>query len=132
MTAIALRGRRNYCQPVHVETAIFQEMRMGNMRIGFPVSLACGVVLVVAGCSFSIGSTSVERPTVEQQVADQLAAKVGQRPKAVECPGDLKGEQGTTMRCQLEANDGTKLGLTVTVTSVEGSNVKFNIKVDNK
>ncbi|MEV4179778.1 DUF4333 domain-containing protein [Nonomuraea sp. NPDC049709] len=131
--AIALRGRRNHCQPVHVETAIFQAMRMGNMRIGFPASLACGVVLV-AGCSFSFsaGSTSVERPTVEQQVADQLAAKVGQRPKAVVCPGDLKGEQGTTMRCQLEANDGTKLGLTVTVTSVKGSDVKFNIKVDNK
>ncbi|MGN9847488.1 DUF4333 domain-containing protein [Nonomuraea sp. H19] len=131
MTAIALRGRRNRCQPVHVETAIFQAMRMGNMRIGFPVSLACGVVLV-AGCSFSVGSTSVERPTVEQQVADQLAAKVGQRPKAVVCPGDLKGEQGTTMRCQLEANDGMKIGLTVTVTSVKGSDVKFHIKVDNK
>jgi predicted thioesterase len=32
----------------------------------------------------------------------------------------------------LEAADGSKIGLTVTVTAVNGSDVKFNIKVDNK
>ncbi|GAA2095950.1 hypothetical protein GCM10009780_42870 [Actinomadura alba] len=103
------------------------------MRIGFPASLACGVVLV-AGCSFSFsaGGNAVQRTTVEQQVGDQLAAKVGQRPKAVVCPDDLKAEQGATTRCQLEANDGSKLGLTATVTSVNGSDVNFDIQVDNK
>jgi hypothetical protein len=106
---------------------------MDDMRIGFPASLACGVVLV-SGCSFSFsaGGKTVERTKVEQQVSDQLAAKVGQRPKAVVCPGDLKAEQSTTMRCQLEASDGTKLGLTVTVASVNGDNVNFDIQVDNQ
>ena len=103
------------------------------MRIGLSAPLICGAVLL-AGCSASVsaGGNAVDKSEVEQQVVDQLAAKVGQRPKAVVCPGNLKAEQGTTMRCQLEADDGTTLGLTVTVTSVNGSDVKFDTQVDNK
>ena len=101
------------------------------MRFRLIVPLACGVLLA-AGCSVSVGSTTVSKSKLEQKVADRLAAKVGQRPKAITCPGDLKAEKGTKMRCRLEADDGTKIGLTVTVTSVQGSDVKFNIKVDNK
>jgi hypothetical protein len=41
------------CQSVHAETAIFRAMRMRKMRIGFPVSLACGVALV-AGVKYHI------------------------------------------------------------------------------
>jgi hypothetical protein len=74
----------------------------------------------------------VDKSKVEQQVSDQLTAKVGQRPTAVVCPGDLKGKKGTTMRCQLEADDGSKIGLTVTVTSVKGTDVRFDIHVDSK
>ncbi|HEY7483269.1 MAG TPA: DUF4333 domain-containing protein [Streptosporangiaceae bacterium] len=101
------------------------------MRIGLPVALACGVVLV-AGCSFSTGDKAVDKSKVEQQISDLLTAKVGQHPKSISCPGDLTAKQGTTMRCQLEANDGSKIGLTVTVTSAKDNDVKFDVKVDNK
>ena len=101
------------------------------MRIGFMIPLVCGALLA-GGCSISTGGNAVSKARIEQKVADRLAATVGQRPKAVTCPGDLKAEQGTKMRCQLEAADGSKIGLTVTVTAVNGSDVKFNIKVDNK
>jgi len=101
------------------------------MRIAIPVALACGAVLI-AGCSFSTGSSAVSRHKVEKEVSDELTKTVGQRPKAITCPGDLKAVEGTKMRCQLEASDGSKIGLTLTVTSVKDSNVKFHISVDPK
>ncbi|WP_307644745.1 DUF4333 domain-containing protein [Nocardia uniformis] len=39
------------------------------------------------------------------------------------------GKVGTTMRCTLTAG-GDTLGLTVTVTSVDGDNVKYDVEVD--
>ena len=101
------------------------------MRIAIPVALACGAVLI-AGCSFSTGSSAVSRHKVEKEVSDELTKTVGQRPKAITCPGDLKAVEGTKMRCQLEASDGSKIGLTLTVTSVKDNNVKFHISVDQK
>jgi len=99
------------------------------MRIAIPVALACGAVLL-AGCS--TGPGSVDRHKVEKEVSDELTKTVGQRPKAITCPGDLKAVEGTTMRCQLEASDGSKIGLTLRVTAGKGSNVKFHISVDQK
>jgi hypothetical protein len=99
------------------------------MRIAIPVALACGAVLI-AGCS--TGPGSVDRHKVEKEVSDELTKTVGQRPKAITCPGDLKAVEGTKMRCQLEASDGSKIGLTLTVTSVKDNDVKFHIQVDQK
>ena len=102
------------------------------MRIAIPVALACGVVVLITGCRVGTGSGSVDRHTVEKEVSDELTKTVGQRPKAITCPGDLKAVEGTKMRCQLEASDGSKIGLTLTVTSVKDSDVKFHIQVDQK
>jgi hypothetical protein len=101
------------------------------MRISIPVALACGVVLIT-GCSFSTGSGSVDRHKVEKEVSDQLTKTVGQRPKAIICPRDLKAVEGTKMRCKLEASDGSEIGLTLTVTTVKDDDVKFHIQVDEK
>lgn len=99
------------------------------MRIAIPVALACGAVLI-AGCG--TGSGSVDRHKVEKEVSDELTKTVGQRPKAIICPGDLKAVEGTTMRCKLEASNGSEIGLTLTVTSVQGGDVRFHIRVDPK
>jgi hypothetical protein len=96
------------------------------------VPVACGALLAAGGCSFSVGGGAVSKAKIEKKISDRLEATVGQRPKAVICPGNLKAEKGTKMSCKLEADDGSKIGLTVTVTAVKGSDVKFNIKVDNK
>jgi Domain of unknown function (DUF4333) len=76
---------------------------------------------------------TVTKADVEKQISDQLTQKVGQTPKSVTCPGDLAAQTGTTVRCILTADNGTTIGLTVTVTSVDTStgNVGFDIKVDN-
>ncbi|WP_433335147.1 DUF4333 domain-containing protein [Spirillospora sp. CA-294931] len=93
-------------------------------------ALAVAIMAVTGGCGG--GDKSVKRSELEKGVADQLDKQVGQRPKKVDCPKDLKAKKGTAMRCRLEADDGSKIGLTVTVTSVEGSKVRYAIKVDRK
>ncbi|SUA31700.1 Uncharacterised protein [Mycolicibacterium fortuitum] len=50
---------------------------------------------------------------------------------SVDCDGDLDGKVGATQRCVLTAG-GTKMDVTVTTTSVEMNNVKFDVKVDDK
>lgn len=97
-------------------------------RILTPVLAAvAAVILVLSGC----GTMKVSQAQLEEQIKTQLTAQVGQAPDSIECPGDLEGKVGATQRCVLTA-DGTKLGVTATVTSVEGNNVKFDIKVDQQ
>ncbi|GAB3410793.1 DUF4333 domain-containing protein [Flindersiella endophytica] len=82
----------------------------------------------VAGCS---GDPTLKEADLEKSVKDTLAKQVGQTPDSIDCPGDLTGKTGTTMRCTLKAG-GDELGLTVTVTGVEGSTVKYDVKVDEQ
>ncbi len=88
--------------------------------------LAALVSLGGAACS---GSANVPRDQVGQQISDQLNQQIGQRPDSVTCPEDLPAKVGASVRCTLKAGTDT-LGVTATVTSVEGTNVKFNIQVD--
>ncbi|GLW56927.1 DUF4333 domain-containing protein [Kitasatospora phosalacinea] len=67
------------------------------------------------------------------KLAAQRLAQVTKQPEPeVVCPDDLLGKVGTVMRCQLTADDGSTLGVTVTVTSVSGKNVNFDIKADER
>jgi hypothetical protein len=92
------------------------------------VMVVAGTVLLLGGCS---GTKSVDREQVERQVSEQLTKQVGQKPDAISCPDDLAAKKGTTMRCKL-TSAGSSIGLTVKVTSVDGSKVGFDIKVDDK
>jgi hypothetical protein len=69
----------------------------------------------------------VEGRSVAQSVLTQLAAD-GKQVDEVSCP-DLAAEVGATQRCTLKAGADT-YGVTVTVTSVQGTDVKFDIQVD--
>ncbi len=89
------------------------------------LALVAGSLLALAACS---GTATVSADDVEQQISDQLAAEVGTAPDSVTCPGELTAEVGTTMTCELTAGADT-LPVTVTVTSVEGSTVNFDIQV---
>lgn len=90
-------------------------------------------VLALAGCSGSAsvggGVPSVDRAEVEEQAKTELAKTVGREPEEVSCPGDLPGRVAETMRCTL-TDSGTSLGVTVTVTRVDGADVKFDVEVD--
>ncbi|WP_437015931.1 DUF4333 domain-containing protein [Streptomyces sp. enrichment culture] len=43
-------------------------------------------------------------------------------------PEDLAAKVGTTTRCKLTAEDGSTLGVTVKVSSVEGEQINFDFK----
>jgi hypothetical protein len=69
----------------------------------------------------------VEGKSVAQSVLTQLAAD-GKQVDEVSCP-DLPAAVGATQRCTLKAG-GDTYGVTVTVTSVQDNDVKFDIQVD--
>jgi Domain of unknown function (DUF4333) len=71
----------------------------------------------------------VDGKKVAQSVFDQLASN-GKQVNQVSCP-NLEARVGASQRCSLVSGTQT-YGVTVTVTSVEGSDVKFDIQVDQK
>ncbi|MFD3912576.1 DUF4333 domain-containing protein [Streptomyces sp. NPDC058603] len=95
-------------------------------------AVAAGALLV--GCSASVDvSTTTPKMSTEKlatTVAEKLAATTGQPKPNITCPEDLAGKVGTTTRCTLTADDGSTLGVTVKVTSVEGDQINFDIKAD--
>ena len=94
------------------------------------VSLALAPLVVgLAGCPTAVAQTvTVDKEAVASAVSDQLAKQVGSRPDSVTCPADLEGVVGTELQCELVAGTDT-YGVTVTVTSVKGTNVNFHIAV---
>ena len=72
-------------------------------------------------------STTVDGKNVAQSVFDQLAAN-GKQVDKVSCP-DLAAQVGASQRCSLVSGTET-YGVTVTVTTVQGTDVKFDIQVD--
>jgi hypothetical protein len=89
-------------------------------------------VTTAAACSFSASTTpTVDKGELAKEISAQLQKQVGRAPGSVDCPDDLKGEVGATTRCSL--NDaGKTYGVNVDVTKVDGTDVKFDLKVDDK
>lgn len=88
---------------------------------------AAAAAALLVGCS---SEAKLSKDEVANSVAEKLAAQTGQPKPDVTCPEDLAGKVGTSLRCKLTATDGTSFGVTVKVTSVDGSTVKYDIKVD--
>ena len=73
---------------------------------------------------------TMDKDKVASLISDQLAQQ-GKKPDSVNCPENLKGVQGATLRCQL-TSDGQAYGVNVTVTDVDAGNVNFHFKVDDR
>ena len=72
-------------------------------------------------------AATVDGKNVAQSVFDQLVSN-GKQVNQVSCP-DLAAQVGASQRCSLMSGTET-YGVTVTVTSVAGTDVKFDIQVD--
>lgn len=96
---------------------------------------AAAVGTLLVGCSASVNVEKSEpklsADKLAATVAEKLAATTGQPKPDITCPEDLTGKVGTTTRCTLTASDGSTLGVTVTVSSVDGGNINFDIKADD-
>lgn len=93
--------------------------------IGALVAVAANMLLLT-GCSGSVAADEIET-----KVKDQLTKTIGQEPDSIDCPDDLKAEVGATTRCVL-TEGADKIGVTVTVKSVDGDNAQMDIQVDDK
>ncbi|WP_369173132.1 DUF4333 domain-containing protein [Streptomyces sp. R28] len=90
---------------------------------------AAAAAALLVGCS---AEAKLPKEEVADAVAEKLAAQTGQPKPDVTCPEDLVGKVGTSLRCKLTASDGTSIGVTTKVTSVDGSTINYDIKVDEK
>lgn len=106
--------------------------RLATTAWGFP-AVAASMLLVGCSGSVNVGKSEpkLSANTLATEVSEELAATTGQPKPDITCPKDLKGKVGTTTRCTLTADDGSTLGVTVTVTSVDGDKIGFDIKADD-
>ncbi|MEB3962209.1 DUF4333 domain-containing protein [Streptomyces kunmingensis] len=95
-------------------------------------AVAAGAMLVGCSASVSVGKSDPElsKEKLSDLVAEKLAATTGQPKPDISCPENLKGKVGTTTRCKLTASDGSTLGVTVKVTSVDGDKINFDYEAD--
>ena len=109
---------------------------MTTSRLSAATSILSAVAasMLLVGCSASAG-TGTSTPEMSSDklatiVAKKLAATTGQPKPNITCPEDLAAKVGTTTRCKLTANDGSTLGVSVKVTSVDGDQINFDIEAD--
>lgn len=88
---------------------------------------AAGLLASVAACSCSVGTShTVSKSQVAEQISQKLTDSAGNRPDAVTCPGDLDAKVGAQLNCEMKIRD-RAYNVNVTVTSVKGSNVNFDM-----
>ncbi|WP_298323216.1 DUF4333 domain-containing protein [Haloactinopolyspora sp.] len=90
-----------------------------------------GTALLFGGCSI-LGEQSVPAEDLEEGVADLLEEQVGEPVASVDCDDDLAAEVGSEVRCILEADDGSTIGLTITAESIDGGDVNYQVEVDEE
>ncbi len=89
---------------------------------------AAGLMASAGACSCSVGSSShpVSKSDVASQITQKLTDAAGNKPDSVTCPGDLDAKVGAQLNCEMKVKNET-FNVNVTVTSVNGSEVKFDM-----
>jgi hypothetical protein len=89
---------------------------------------AAGLMAGAGACSCSIGSSShaVSKSDVAKQITSKLTDAAGNKPDSVTCPTDLPAKVGAQVNCEMQVKNQT-FNVNVTVTSVDGSDVKFDM-----
>ena len=101
---------------------------------GITVWAACtAAIALVSACSMSVGTPSLSADEVEQQATRSLAEAQGIAPEdmpPLDCPSDLPAEVGASIVCVIgDSTQGNTYDVTITVESVDGDNVGFDISV---
>ena len=89
----------------------------------FFASSAVGLVFLTAACSEVVAKDNVAKTIMDQLQKQSIDAQ------NVMCPTDLQAIVGQTVRCSFTV-DGQPVDAIATVTSVDGSNVKYDITTE--
>lgn len=104
-------------------------LRVGELqRVGNGVVHLTSVEGDVAEFTIDFAVPYASKSDLEKLISDWLAADL----QTVTCPEDLRGEQGVTMQCEVAEYDGSTRVATLTVTGVEGDEIKFDILLDEE
>ena len=91
--------------------------------------------IFLAGCTFTARCNddppTVSKETLEQTTRTRLEQQNHRRLERLECAGPLEAKVGASVRCTL-INNGIQIGLTSTITSVEGVHANWNIVFDKQ
>lgn len=102
------------------------------MKTSMIVSAAM-TALLLSACSVSVGTASLSATEVEEQATAALAESQGiplEEMPPLECPSDLAAEVGAIMVCVIgDPAEGNTYDVTITVETVNGEDVGFDIKV---
>ena len=90
-----------------------------------------GALFGVAACSS--GPSMVSKDDIAKQITDKMTDAAGNKPDSVTCPDGLKAQVGAQLNCAMKIK-GEDFNVNVTATSVNGSDVKFDMveTVDKK
>ena len=104
----------------------------GGMKKTMIVSAAV-VALFVSACSVSVGTSSLSATEVEEKATAALAESQGiplEEMPPLDCPSDLTAEVGASIVCVIgDPAQGNTYDVTITVETVEGEDVGFDIQV---
>lgn len=90
---------------------------------GFAAALMAGV----GACSCSVTSKhAVSKGDVAGQITAKMTDAAGNKPESVSCPDDLAAKVGAQLNCTMKVK-GRTFNVNVTVTSVNGNDVKFDM-----
>lgn len=91
------------------------------------VGISCTLLgLIAAGSACSSGPKTVSKSDVQNQISSKLTDASGNKPDSVTCPNELNAAVGATTNCEMKVK-GDPYNVNVTVTSVEGDQVKFDM-----
>lgn len=99
--------------------------RFGRLRVVAASTSALAFLAIgLVGCSSGPGA--VGKDDVASQIATKMTDASGNKPDSVSCPDDLKAEVGGQLNCGMKVK-GQPFNVNVTVTSVDGDQVKFDM-----
>ncbi len=83
-----------------------------------------GLALLASGCSakgeISLGDSMIDSERAEKEISGGLEDAYGTPPKSLDCPADVKAEEGKSFTCTGEDPDGRPFQLDVVMTDDEG------------
>jgi hypothetical protein len=88
------------------------------MTVRHLVAVPVGVVaaLGLAAC----GDTTIDTSSAEKSISENIQKQLGQKPKSVSCPDEIKAKKGGTFTCTVTASDGAKATIKATQTDDNG------------
>jgi hypothetical protein len=90
----------------------------------FLVVLALSTALALTAC----GPATITKEQAQTGAMAALTASVGMPSPQITCPADMPAVVGATQVCSMPVN-GATFDVTITITSVEGTNAKFSVVV---